>query len=109
MNLKFTAILLSFCSLTLGSFAQSSRRSTKVHTNALEDSLTTIGQRYTLALDSLNKFELETSAPMIQTILKILIISPCLHPAPSIIFQCNWNWARCNLVRPLCKVALRRR
>ena len=62
MNLKFTAILLSFCSLTLGSFAQSSRRSTKVHTNALEDSLTTIGQRYTLALDSLNK-SLETSAP----------------------------------------------
>ena len=62
MNLKFTAILLSFCSLTLGSFAQSSRRSTKVRTNALEDSLTTIGQRYTLALDSLNK-SLETSAP----------------------------------------------
>ena len=62
MNLKFTAILLSFCSLTLGSFAQSSRRNTKVHTNALEDSLTTIGQRYTLALDSLNK-SLETSAP----------------------------------------------
>lgn len=62
MNLKSTAILLSFCSLTLGSFAQSSRRSTKVHTNALEDSLTTIGQRYTLALDSLNK-SLETSAP----------------------------------------------
>ena len=62
MNLKFTAILLSFCSLTLGSFAQSSRRNTKVHTNALEDSLTTIGQRYTLALDNLNK-SLETSAP----------------------------------------------
>lgn len=62
MNLKFAAILLSFCSLTLGSFAQSTRRSAKSHTNSLEDSLTTIGRHYSLVLDSLNK-SLEINVP----------------------------------------------